>query len=165
MYTCYIQSFKILASFCSWAGWFESYLLENPQRRVFAWCGSCDGLSLFLILVEWSLMNWPILMPNHHKANKMIQPTCPSFASSKTFFLIFGKTDVLSVISHTLSHYNPLQNGVLVGCTVFIMSEIPSFRNSVIQSANKVLHYNFNTFCPILIKFIPHLHHHTMRLC
>ena len=31
MYTCYIQSFKILASFCSWAGWFESYLVEIPK--------------------------------------------------------------------------------------------------------------------------------------
>ena len=40
MYTCYIQSFEILASFCSWAGWFECYLVENPRRHVFAWCGS-----------------------------------------------------------------------------------------------------------------------------
>ena len=40
MYTCYIQSFKTLASFCSRAGWFESYLVENPQRHIFAWCGS-----------------------------------------------------------------------------------------------------------------------------
>ena len=40
MCTCYIQSFKILASFCSWAGWFESYLVENSRRDVFAWCGS-----------------------------------------------------------------------------------------------------------------------------
>ena len=40
MYTCYIQSFKILASFCSWAGRFECYLVENPRRHVFAWCGS-----------------------------------------------------------------------------------------------------------------------------
>ena len=40
MYTCYVQSFKILASFCSCVGWFESYLVENPQRHVFAWCGS-----------------------------------------------------------------------------------------------------------------------------
>ena len=31
MYTCYIQSFKILASFCGWAGWCESYLVKNPQ--------------------------------------------------------------------------------------------------------------------------------------
>ena len=31
MYTCYIQSFEILASFCSWAGWFEPYLVENPE--------------------------------------------------------------------------------------------------------------------------------------
>ena len=29
MYTYSIQSFKILASFCSWAGWFESYLVED----------------------------------------------------------------------------------------------------------------------------------------
>ena len=34
------KSFKILASFCSWAGWFECYLVENPLRHVFAWCGS-----------------------------------------------------------------------------------------------------------------------------
>ena len=40
MYTCYIQSFKILASFCSWAGWFESDLVENLRRHVLAWCGS-----------------------------------------------------------------------------------------------------------------------------
>ena len=31
MYTCYIQSFKILASFCSWAGWVECNLFENPE--------------------------------------------------------------------------------------------------------------------------------------
>ena len=40
MYTCYIQSFKILASFCSWAGWFVPYLVENPARHIFARCGS-----------------------------------------------------------------------------------------------------------------------------
>ena len=37
-------------------------------------------------------------------------------------------------------------------------------RNSVIPSANKVLYYNFNTFCPIFTKFTPHLHHHTMHM-
>ena len=42
MYACYIQSVKILASFYSWAGWFECYLVENPQSHVFAWCGSSD---------------------------------------------------------------------------------------------------------------------------
>ena len=50
MYTCYIQSFKILASFCSWTGWFESYLVKNPRRHVFAWCGSFDDCILFLKL-------------------------------------------------------------------------------------------------------------------
>ena len=39
MYTCSNRSFKILASFCSWAGWFESYLIKNPWRHVFLWCG------------------------------------------------------------------------------------------------------------------------------
>ena len=31
MYTCSIKSFKILASFCSWAGWFKSYLVAKPE--------------------------------------------------------------------------------------------------------------------------------------
>ena len=31
MYTRYIQGFKILASFCSWAGWFEYYLVEVAE--------------------------------------------------------------------------------------------------------------------------------------
>ena len=42
MYTCYIQSFKILASFCSWAGWFEYYLVESPRSHIFAWRVSND---------------------------------------------------------------------------------------------------------------------------
>ena len=29
-----------LASLCSWAGRFESYLVGNPRRQVFSWCGS-----------------------------------------------------------------------------------------------------------------------------
>ena len=37
-----IQSFKILASFCNWGGLFESYLVKNPRRHVYAWCGSND---------------------------------------------------------------------------------------------------------------------------
>ena len=42
------------------------------------------------------------------------------------------------------------------GYTVFSMSEI--------LSANKILQYIFNIFCPILIKFIPHLHHYKLRM-
>ena len=41
-YTCFIKSFKIVTSFCSWAGWFETDLVENSWRQVFAWCGSDD---------------------------------------------------------------------------------------------------------------------------
>ena len=35
-----IQRFKILASFCGWAGWFEPYLVANPQRHIFAICNA-----------------------------------------------------------------------------------------------------------------------------
>ena len=35
MYTCYIQSFKILASCCSWAGWFEPYLVKKKTKTHF----------------------------------------------------------------------------------------------------------------------------------
>ena len=38
------KSFKILASFCNWAGWFESYLVENPWRHIFVWYGSLDAI-------------------------------------------------------------------------------------------------------------------------
>ena len=48
MYTCSIQSFKILASFCSWAGWFESYQVENSRRHIFAWCGSFGSVHDFV---------------------------------------------------------------------------------------------------------------------
>ena len=40
--TCYSRSFKTLACFCSSAGRFESYLVENPEDRF-----SCDGTQLF----------------------------------------------------------------------------------------------------------------------
>ena len=42
MYTCYIQSFKILASFRSWAGWFESYLVKKKTKTHFPvmWCNT-----------------------------------------------------------------------------------------------------------------------------
>ena len=34
MYICHIQNFKILASFCSCAGWFESYLVEKKPNEL-----------------------------------------------------------------------------------------------------------------------------------
>ena len=51
MYTCSIQCFKILANFCSWAGWFESDLFENHQRHVFAWFGSYLKVESWKILI------------------------------------------------------------------------------------------------------------------
>ena len=56
MYTCFIQSFKILTSFCSSAGWFESY-----QRHVFACCGSNETQSCF---------------PGWHRTNFLIHEPC-----------------------------------------------------------------------------------------
>ena len=44
MYTCYIQRFKTLASFCSETGWFESYLVENPRRHIL-----CDVAQIYFI--------------------------------------------------------------------------------------------------------------------
>ena len=50
MYTYCIQSLKILDTFCSWAGWFESNMVENPRRHIFAWCGS---------IVHWQVNYYP----------------------------------------------------------------------------------------------------------
>ena len=52
-YTCYIQSSRILASFCSCAGWFESYLVKNLQRHIFAWCGSFFFFFFFFFFKFW----------------------------------------------------------------------------------------------------------------
>ena len=72
MYTCYIKKFKILTSFCSWAGWFESYLVENPRRHIFACYGSflkrlcpCH----FCIQITKLMINW-----GHHRRSKHSKP-------------------------------------------------------------------------------------------
>ena len=38
--SCYVRNFKTLASFSSWAGWFEFNLVANPRRWAFSWRGS-----------------------------------------------------------------------------------------------------------------------------
>ena len=49
------QNFKILASFCSWAGWFESKLVESPRRHIFAWCGSYIHVIYHLFVgLDWN---------------------------------------------------------------------------------------------------------------
>ena len=47
----YIRNFKTLASFCSWAGPFESYLVANPEDRF-----SRDGAQLYSL--AWPMMQW-----------------------------------------------------------------------------------------------------------
>ena len=39
-YNCYIRNSMTLASFCSWAGCFVSYLVTKPWRQLFSWRGS-----------------------------------------------------------------------------------------------------------------------------
>ena len=58
----------------------------------------------------------------------------------------------------------PLQNGVLGGYTVFSMSVIPKFRDSILLSTFKVLINNFDSFCPILFTSTPHFNHETMHV-
>ena len=80
----YIQNFKPLASLCSWAGWFESYRIENPEDRF-----SCDVAHLELMTkshLEISAKNkitrkdathtLPLNVPKHSKTNKMT--VCPA---------------------------------------------------------------------------------------
>ena len=60
MYTCYIPSFKILASLCSLAGWFESYLVANSRRLVFVRCGSfTDMWPLLIWATSWENLYMP----------------------------------------------------------------------------------------------------------
>ena len=60
MLSCYIQSLRILASFCSWAGWFEYYLVRNLRRPIFAWVGSN--------ILVCSFLEFPILCERIGKA-------------------------------------------------------------------------------------------------
>ena len=39
-------------SFCSWAGWFDSYLVEKPRRHIFAWCGSFSTFLSDIIMFQ-----------------------------------------------------------------------------------------------------------------
>ena len=41
----HIRNFKPLASFYNWAGWFEPYLVANPEDKVFSWHGSYTSTS------------------------------------------------------------------------------------------------------------------------
>ena len=47
----------------------------------------------------------------------------------------------------------------LRGYTFFSVSMIPKFHQHL-----RLLPYNFNSFCPILFRFIPHLNHQTMHV-
>ena len=65
--TCFSRNFKTLASLYSWAGQFESYLLANPRRQVFSWCGSnnivtsSNKISIFNVS---SFLGWKCHQPS-----------------------------------------------------------------------------------------------------
>ena len=73
IYTCYIQSFKILASFCSWAGWFESYPIENPRRHIFTWWGSYNTSRAPVVTVPENLRRK--CCDFRHVSRNMTKPT------------------------------------------------------------------------------------------
>ena len=54
----YLESFKILASLCSWVGWFESYLVKNHRRHILEWCGSCVHTYMFQVGVDPHFKEW-----------------------------------------------------------------------------------------------------------
>ena len=90
MYTCYIQSFKILASFCSWADWFESYLFENPWRHIFAWYGSHDDLlnmqkKLFLAIQLNQQSAYPISFHLQYSAVDTLFSKMPTLITESPF--------------------------------------------------------------------------------
>ena len=57
IHTCYMQSLRILASFCSWAGWFESYLVKNLRRHFRMMWLNYDAYSFSRFCIESCVQN------------------------------------------------------------------------------------------------------------
>ena len=68
MYSCYIQSFEILASFCSW-----SDLIESSRRYVFAWRGSIGVRSHAHFSRQTSVACQPIGASHFHTPVEIIK--------------------------------------------------------------------------------------------
>ena len=78
IFSFYIRNFKPLSSLCSWADWFESYLVANPEDRFSRdeaqlrfWCGCIEdnGISL-LSSVQNRKCTYPsarLIIMNIHK--------------------------------------------------------------------------------------------------
>ena len=69
--SCYIQNFKTPASLCLWAGWFDSYLVENPEDRFSRDMAHFIFYSCLVILPGYKLSN-TVIFPE--KCYKMMQP-------------------------------------------------------------------------------------------
>ena len=102
MYTCYILSFKILASFCNWAGWFDAYVVTNSRRQVFSWLGSDGTSGSFRQTATWSASwqtNKMTVRPTKTQISLGIRPVwsesllCAQWVAKDTSFLHVDSED------------------------------------------------------------------------
>ena len=124
MHTCYIQSLWILTSRCSWAGWFESYLVKNLRRHIFAWCGSYVGR---LIKFQWSGDACSVVIGNIKK-HKLL--------SFKKKSLIMPHSNALSddtLISLFMTYEPPLDKTNTMICATSKDSDQPGHPPSLIR--------------------------------
>ena len=114
MYTCSVQSFKILASFCSWEGWFEFYLVENPWRHIFAWCGS---YMFFVVIVPLlritSVAKW-LADSGSNPTGDNIFPYLKSFLSA-SFLYSQSSTSIYLEKDVKLNHLTIFDNQLMTG--------------------------------------------------
>ena len=123
---------------------FKISLFPNPLIDLFHFW--YDDTYLFKILFS------TISTPRH---DLKVKVTDLEFLLLKSYVKVFRTSLFLNPVMY---FFHP-QNGVLGGYTVFSISVIPSFRQHL-----RVLLYNFDSFCPILFKFTPHLDHQRMHV-
>ena len=103
MYTCCIQSFKILASFYSWAGWFEYCMVENPRKHVLAWFSSVMSKTymilharMFSVCPSWI---WAATWQNKLNESAPSEDSDQSGRMSRLIWVFAGRTVTLLVWS------------------------------------------------------------------
>ena len=101
---CYTQNFKTLASYCSWAGLFESYLVANSRRQVFAWRGS--NMKIFDVSY-FPLLILPVSNVSYFPLSSILPlsncRTCPTRSITGMSFV----SSVSSVRRHLLINRSP----------------------------------------------------------
>ena len=69
-YCFYTQNFKTFASFCSWAAWFESYLVANPWSQIFSW----NGFILFICFSDRGVDRTEVMRGSLHYLFDAVMP-------------------------------------------------------------------------------------------